>query len=139
MTSVRRWAVRMHPMLAALTCAWLAACASAPRLAADAPLETRPRNAVDYEPDFPGQTRAPGVRVVRHLDVHVITNKLNSPWAVEPLPDGRLLVTEKPGQLRIVTQEGQISERCKVCPQFVRRLRVACSMSRSTRSSRRTT
>lgn len=34
---------------------------------------------------------------------------LEFPWAVEPLPDGRLLVTEKPGRLRIF-QNGKLSE-----------------------------
>ncbi|HEX6163211.1 MAG TPA: PQQ-dependent sugar dehydrogenase [Vicinamibacterales bacterium] len=34
---------------------------------------------------------------------------LEFPWAVAPLPDGRLLVTEKPGRLRIF-QNGKLSE-----------------------------
>ena len=33
----------------------------------------------------------------------------NSPWAMAFLPDGRLLVTEKPGQLLVVTQDGRQS------------------------------
>ena len=32
-----------------------------------------------------------------------------NPWAMTFLPDGRLLVTEKPGRLRLVTTAGQIS------------------------------
>ena len=34
---------------------------------------------------------------------------LEEPWAMTFLPDGRLLVTEKPGRLRVVTQEGDVS------------------------------
>lgn len=35
---------------------------------------------------------------------------LNEPWAMSFLPDGRLLVTEKAGQLRLVSQAGLISD-----------------------------
>ena len=35
---------------------------------------------------------------------------LVSPWALAFLPDGRLLVTEKPGRLRIVARDGALSE-----------------------------
>ncbi len=35
--------------------------------------------------------------------------KLDEPWAMTFLPDGRMLVTEKRGRLRIVTQAGEIS------------------------------
>ena len=34
---------------------------------------------------------------------------LQSPWAVEPLPNGDLLVTEKPGRLRVVTAAGKVN------------------------------
>lgn len=35
---------------------------------------------------------------------------LNDPWAMAFMPDGRMLITEKGGQLRIVTQDGKISD-----------------------------
>ena len=35
--------------------------------------------------------------------------KFEEPWAMTFLPDGRLLVTEKPGRLLVVTQDGQKS------------------------------
>jgi glucose/arabinose dehydrogenase len=34
--------------------------------------------------------------------------KLDNPWAVKPLPDGRLLITEKPGKLRLFA-DGKLS------------------------------
>ncbi|HXC60734.1 MAG TPA: PQQ-dependent sugar dehydrogenase [Steroidobacteraceae bacterium] len=77
--------------------------------ASDAPLETRQRNAVDYQPAFPGQTRAKGIRNSVPYEVQIVTTALTLPWAVEQLPDGRLLVTEKPGNLRIVTLDGKLS------------------------------
>jgi glucose/arabinose dehydrogenase len=66
------------------------------------PLETRPRNGRDYQPLFPGQTRARGIRTGPAVKVEEITAALTLPFAVEPLPDGRLLVSEKPGKLRII-------------------------------------
>src|SRR5690606_32765526 len=74
-----------------------------------APLETRDRNGVDYEPAFEGQTRAPGIRDSVQLDVQEVATGLNAPWAVELLPDGRFLITERPGALRIVSADGKIS------------------------------
>jgi glucose/arabinose dehydrogenase len=42
------------------------------------------------------------------FDVTVVAKGLDHPWAVEPLPDGNLLVTEKAGQMRIVSANGQV-------------------------------
>jgi glucose/arabinose dehydrogenase len=39
-----------------------------------------------------------------------IAKGLQHPWGVELLPDGRFLVTERPGRLRIVARDGQLSE-----------------------------
>jgi glucose/arabinose dehydrogenase len=42
------------------------------------------------------------------FNVVVVARGLEKPWAVEPMPGGALLVTEKPGRLRIVSAAGQI-------------------------------
>jgi glucose/arabinose dehydrogenase len=39
-----------------------------------------------------------------------VAKGLEHPWAIAFLPDGRMLVTERPGRLRYVTREGQLSE-----------------------------
>jgi glucose/arabinose dehydrogenase len=44
------------------------------------------------------------------VDVAVVTNALEHPWAVEPLAGGDLLVTERPGRLRIVSASGTVGE-----------------------------
>ncbi len=72
------------------------------------PLETRAANAASQRPAFSGQTRACTVPRSAPLKVTVLATGLVKPWAVEPLPDGSLLVTEKPGRLRIVSAAGEV-------------------------------
>ena len=42
--------------------------------------------------------------------VQTLAQGLEHPWALVFLPDGRLLVTERPGRLRSVGQDGRVSE-----------------------------
>ena len=72
------------------------------------PLQTREPQAPNQRPAFPGQTRACEAKSTVAFDVVVLTKGLDHPWAVEPLPGGDLLVTEKPGQMRIVSAKGQL-------------------------------
>lgn len=74
------------------------------------PLESRPANATGQKPTFSGQTRTCGVKSNVSFDVTVLAKGLDRPWAVEPLPNGDLLITEKPGRLRIVTAKGEVGQ-----------------------------
>src|SRR5918995_6231672 len=71
------------------------------------PVESRRANAPDQRPAFAGQTRACGVKSNVAFNVTVLAKGLEHPWAVEPLPGGDLLVTEKPGRMRIVSASGE--------------------------------
>jgi glucose/arabinose dehydrogenase len=51
------------------------------------------------------------------LEVQTIATGLVNPWALAFLPDGKMLVTEKPGRMRIVTSEGQLSPPLKGVPE----------------------
>ncbi len=73
------------------------------------PVETRDPNTT-YKPAFAGQTRIGGVKTTMTFATTIVTSALKRPWGITPLPDGRLLVTEKAGTLRIVTGTGQVSE-----------------------------
>jgi glucose/arabinose dehydrogenase len=73
-------------------------------------LERREPNAPDQRPAFSGQTRACGVKSNVAFDVAVVAKGLEHPWAVEPLPGGDLLITEKPGRMRIVTAKGNVGK-----------------------------
>lgn len=74
------------------------------------PLETREANAPQQKPAFAGQTRACGATTNAAFEVVVVAKGLESPWAVEPLPGGDLLVTEKGGRMRIVSAAGEVGE-----------------------------
>jgi len=75
-----------------------------------APLETRVANAPEQKPAFPGQTRACAVKSNVAFDVTVLAKNLDKPWAVEPLPNGDFLITEKAGKLRIVSAQGEVGQ-----------------------------
>ncbi|TKK67475.1 PQQ-dependent sugar dehydrogenase [Ilyomonas limi] len=73
------------------------------------PVETKAPNS-SYKPAFKGQTRAPGVKTTTPYEGKVLTDKLNSPWGITQLPDGRFLITQKEGTMRIATNTGELSE-----------------------------
>lgn len=104
MADMRRPALVALLALGSLT----AACRDATSVQARGPLETREPNAAYQRPAFAGQTRAPGVDSKVAYQLTVLTKGLNRPWAVEPLPDGALLVTEKVGAMRIVSASGTV-------------------------------
>jgi aldose sugar dehydrogenase len=74
------------------------------------PLETRRANAPEQKQTFPGQTRGCAVKSDVSFEVTVLAKGLDRPWAVEPLPNGDLLVTEKTGRLRIVSAKGEVGQ-----------------------------
>ena len=73
------------------------------------PVENRQPN-TNYQPAFEGQTRIAGVKTTTPYEVTVIAEGLAKPWAVTALPDGRLLITQKAGSLRIATTNGSLSD-----------------------------
>jgi glucose/arabinose dehydrogenase len=87
-----------------------------PTSLATSPVETLPANS-NYRPAFSGQTRTTGVTTVTKYRTSIITSSLISPWGITSLPDGRLLITEKAGRMRIVNSAGTLSEPITGLPQ----------------------
>ena len=71
--------------------------------------DPRSPNAPDQKPAFAGQTRAPAQALGVAFQVVTVAEGLQNPWSVAFLPGGKMLVTERPGRLRVVTSAGQLS------------------------------
>ena len=72
-------------------------------------VDPRAPNAPSQRPAFEGQTRAPAQVLGVEFDVITLAAGLDDPWGLAFLPDGRMLVTERPGTLRIVNTDGSRS------------------------------
>lgn len=72
-------------------------------------VNSRPPNATGQSPAFPGQTRAPERKANVAFDVVTVVEGLQNPWGMTFLPSGRLLVTERPGRLRVAGADGKLS------------------------------
>ena len=73
------------------------------------PVEQGPKNVPEFEPEFPEQTRAPAVATQAGLSTEIVLEGLEHPWGMAFLPDDTLLVTERAGRLRVIS-DGRLSE-----------------------------
>lgn len=80
------------------------------------PVENRQPN-TDYTPAFEGQTRIGGVKTTTPYEFSVIADNLSKPWGITTLPDGRFLITEKEGTMRIATTDGSVSPQITGIPE----------------------
>ena len=95
----------------AAPCAFAADPAPAPAAAKSTPNdftadEQTPATMPKPKPAFAAQTEAPARKSTTRFAVETVTSGLSSPWSLAFLPDGRMLVTEHRGTLRIVTRDG---------------------------------
>lgn len=84
--------------------ALLPACAFAQ---AGEPVDEGPEEA-DFGPAFEQQTEAPALPDTA-VNVETFVDGLAHPWGIVPLPEGGYLVTERPGRLRMISPEGELS------------------------------
>ncbi len=66
------------------------------------PLPTNAPTAPDQKPAFDGQVHAPAVVTRTPVATEVKTRGLDHPWGLAFIGDGKVLVTEKPGAMRVV-------------------------------------
>jgi glucose/arabinose dehydrogenase len=62
-------------------------------------------------------TKAPAQSTNGGVKVETFAKGLAHPWALAFLPDGRLLVTERPGRMRLIGKDGKLSPALKGLPQ----------------------
>lgn len=72
-------------------------------------VETKAANS-DFKPAFAGQTRINAVVSKSPYEAKMLTSSLSRPWGIAALPDGRFLITEMEGKMRIVTGAGVVGE-----------------------------
>jgi aldose sugar dehydrogenase len=84
-----------------------------------AAVDPRPANDPNQKPAFAGQTDAPEKKANVPFDVVQVAEGLENPWSLAFLPDGNMLVTERPGRLRVLTADGKLSEPVAGLPELV--------------------
>ena len=62
------------------------------------------------------------------ISVSVVAEGLEAPWSLAFLPDGRMLVSERPGRLRIVGADGRVSAPLAGVPEVTTAARAGCWM-----------
>lgn len=83
--------------------------AGAAPVAARQGVDPRPPNGTGQTPAFPGQTDAPVQALGVAFDQVTLVQGLQNPWSVAFLPSGKLLITERPGRLRVLAADGTLS------------------------------
>lgn len=53
---------------------------------------------------------APALASTPRLQLQTVAEGLQNPWAMAPIGDGRWLVTERPGRMRVVEADGRVGE-----------------------------
>jgi glucose/arabinose dehydrogenase len=71
------------------------------------PVDTNKANS-EYKSAFEGQTRIKGVKTTTAYKADKIAEALGRPWAIVPMPDGRLMITEKSGYMEIHSADGAL-------------------------------
>jgi len=82
------------------------------------PVEKNPGFA-NYKPAFAGQTRVAGAKTTTPYKVEKIASKLGDAFAIVPMPDGRLMVTLKPGTMEIHDKNGALVKKITGLPTVV--------------------
>src|SRR5512134_1861433 len=96
--------IRLLAVSAALVTSFIS-----PRVSTAQGVDPRPANNPEQKPAFAGQTDAPEKKSGVAFDVVTVAEGLQNPWGVAFLPGGKMLITERPGRLRVLSADGKLS------------------------------
>lgn len=72
------------------------------------PVEIRAAN-TNYSPAFEGQTRIYGIKTKAELDVKILNQSLQAPWALAALPNSNWIITQRvAGNMIVLNPDGSI-------------------------------
>lgn len=80
------------------------------------PVETQSPISKGQKPAFEGQTRIGGVKTQSKIKITPVAGGLKFPWGLDFMPDRRMIVSEKPGNIRIVSKEGVVGTNIQGVP-----------------------
>lgn len=80
---------------------------NAQKLGKDGSVETKEPNSPEYKPAFAGQTRIKAVKTSTPYKVEILNKDLGKPWGIVNLPDGKFLITDKRGYMKVVSADGK--------------------------------
>ena len=103
----------LFPLLAIITIASIYSCTNKKNV--DKPADAFQPTAT-YKPAFEGQTNIKAVTTTTPYQVEKIAEKLGRPWAIIPMPDGRLMITEKSGFITIHSADGLLLKKITGLP-----------------------
>ena len=71
-------------------------------------VDPRPANgaSLNQQPAFPGQTDAPERKLNVNFEIVTVADSINTGWSVAFLPNGKMLVTQRGGQLLLLGADG---------------------------------
>ena len=86
------------------------------------------------QPAWAGQTRAPKPAKIAAYEVQTFAEGLSNPWSLDFLPDGRILVSETRGGLRIIDKDGRPEHHSRTAARLLE-ARSSCSTRFPTKTS----
>lgn len=105
----RSFSFRQAPLVLALGLSLSLAACSQPQSDAPAAAAAAPAAAATAAPAASAEPARQLSSQLGAISVSTVASGLENPWALAHLPDGRMLVTERPGRLRIIAADGALS------------------------------